>query len=85
MARLRHPASLTDAHQVLRPTTPLAEIARDVLGKDHADTERETWDVRESLHRWDQAHLRERHTAAAARESAMTMTELTTFAEDLLR
>lgn len=85
MARLRHPASLTDAHQVLRPTTPLAEVTRDVLGKDHADTERETWDVRESLHRWDQAHLLERHEAAAAREAAMTPTELTAFAEDLLR
>ena len=85
MARLRHPASLTDAHQVLRPTTPLAEITRDVLGKDQADTERETWDVRESLHRWDQSQLLERHTAAAAREAAMTTTELTAFAEDLLR
>ena len=85
MARRRPPASLSEAHQVLRPTTPLTEVTRDVIGKDQADTERETWDVRESLHRWDQAHLLERHKAAAAREATMTTTELTTFTEDLLR
>lgn len=85
MARRRSPASLTEAHQVLQPTTPLAEVTRDVIGKDQADTERETWEVRESLHHWDRAQLLARHQAASAHEATLSPTELTTFGEDLLR
>ena len=85
MARRRSPASLTEAHQVLRPTTPLVEVTRDVLGKDQADTERETWDVRESLHQWDRAQLLARHQAAAAHEATLSPAALTALGEDLLR
>jgi hypothetical protein len=56
-----------------------------VIGKDQADTERETWEVRESLHHWDRAQLLVRHQAAGAHESTLSPTELTTFGEDLVR
>lgn len=85
MARRRPPASLSEAHQVLRPTTPLTEVTRDVIGKDQADTERETWEVRESLHHWDRTQLLARHQAASAHEATLSPDELTTFGEDLLR
>lgn len=85
MARRRSPASLTEAHQILRPSTPLAEVTRDALGKDHAETERETWEVRESLHEWDRAQLLARHHAASDHEATLSSAELTAFGEDLLR